>query len=544
MGTIRVHGASVDGMEAFVVTIEARFEASDEARGVEVQLTGLPDSILRESRGRIACALRAAGLRIPAGRVYLNLVPAGRRKSGEGLDLALVLAAATAAGHLAPRAAEGTLFLGEVGLDGRLHAVPGGLASTVAARATGLHEVVAPPATAQEAAALDDVRAFAAHSLRDVVAHLTHDASAGRALPRASPPAPPGTPGRTPERLDEVRGQDEGKLALQVAAAGGHALLFVGPPGAGKSMLARRLIDLAPAMSLDERVEVTTVLSATGRWPRGLASRRPFRAPHHTTSFAGLVGGGSPIAPGEVTLAHGGVLFLDELPEFGREALEALREPLEAGEVNLSRAARRTTLPARFQLVAAMNPCPCGYRGHARIPCHCPPSAVRRYAQRVSGPLLDRIDLRVALHPTPVEALLGAGQGRRPAERAERGCGDSDRTEDARGDSAEGAAGPASTGAALGAAATAAWLRAHERNGGVPNAWIPAGALDALAPLEEDAADLLERAAVRGALSARSIQSVRRVARTVADLREMGEIDRAALATALELRSGFRGGSA
>jgi len=512
-----VHGASVEAGEAFLVTVEARFEGADDSKGTDVHLTGLPDSILRESRGRLMCVLRSSGLWVPAGRFFLNLVPAGRRKSGEGLDLALVLAAATAAGHLTPSSVSRTLFLGEVGLDGALHAVPGGLAAAVAARRQGVTRIVAPPATAGEAAALGDVRAYAAHRLRDVLAHLTHDPREGPGLQPVEPPTDTPADGRDPARLDDVRGQIEGKLALEVAAAGGHGILFVGPPGAGKSMLARRLVDLLPPMDLQERIEATTILSAAGRWPGGLTNRRPFRAPHHTTSFAGLVGGGSPIAPGEITMAHRGVLFLDELPEFGREALEGLRQPLESGEVHLARAARRVTLPARFQLVAAMNPCPCGYHGHPRIPCHCPPSAVRRYRQRISGPLLDRIDLRVALQPAPVGMLVGA---------LAEGAGASDRGEEA----------PSGAELCDRVAGARARMAARTEQGGAPNADLDARGLDAVAPLGPDAAALLERAARGAAMSARAALSVRRVARTVADIAGEAEVGVRAVGVALGLR--------
>jgi len=513
MKTVRVLGACLNGTGADLVMVEARFVPRDRA-GTEVLLTGLPDPVLRESRGRLECALAENGLRLASGRLHLNLVPAARRKSGEILDLPLALGAAAAAGHFEGKTLRGTLFLGELGIDGALHAVPGGLAAAMAAREKGVTRVIAPRETAAEAACLTGMEAYGAKHLAAVVAHVTGN---GPGLEKLAPGDDAGAVATVAEAeapsLDDVRGLAEAKHALAIAAAGGHGLLLVGPPGTGKSMLARRLPRLLPPPTLEERLEVTRVLSAAGRWPGGLARARPYRAPHHTVSYAGLVGGGLHASPGEITLAHCGVLFLDELPEFRREALEALRQPLESGSVLISRAARQVELPARFQLVAAMNPCPCGYRGHPRIPCRCPPLFVQRYKQRISGPLLDRMDLVVEV-PAPAIEELAFG---RTAARGENGCGSGE--------------------AELRAIVERAIALRRERQGEKKNGALGADELDRLAELDGDARTLLGAAARRRGLSARAIQSLRRVARTVADLEGARSIGTRHLAQAIALRA-------
>jgi len=401
----RVYTCAVIGLDGVVVEVEV-----DYTQGLPgMTVVGLPDAAVQESRERVQAAVRNAGVPMPRKRLVVNLAPASVRKEGPSYDLPIAVGVLIYTGMLLPEAAEGMLVVGELSLDGTVRHTRGVLPMAATARQNGFKRIVVPEVDAAEAALIPDLEVIPVASLSQLYNHLT-----GRKVIPAQPHIESDSvPPVPPTDFAEIKGQEHAKRALEVAAAGGHNVLMIGPPGAGKTLMARALPGILPEMSIDEALDVTRIYSVADQLPpeTPLMRLRPFRSPHHTISHAGLVGGGNWPRPGEISLAHRGVLFLDELPEFGTRVLEVLRQPLEDKLVTISRAQGSLTFPANFQLVAAMNPCPCGYYGDPVKPCTCSNMVVTKYQKRISGPLLDRIDIHVEVPRVDYEKLSEARTG-------------------------------------------------------------------------------------------------------------------------------------
>jgi magnesium chelatase family protein len=479
-----LRSAAVFGIEAYPVQIEV-----DVSFGLpHFTMVGLPDATVRESRDRVRAAIRNSGFTFPPHRITVNLAPADVRKAGSSFDLPIALGLLATSGQVTRRAVDDTVVLGELSLDGAINGIRGVLPIAIAARRLGLRRLLLPPQNAAEACVIEGLDVCIARSLPEAVEALNHPEAAERAAAGSTQAA---SDGGGDGDLAEVRGQLLPRRALEVAAAGGHNLLLTGPPGAGKTMLARRLGGILPPLTFEEALECTAIHSVAGALApgAGLLSGRPFRAPHHTISNVALVGGGAIPRPGEISLAHNGVLFLDEMPEFDRRVLEVLRQPLEEGRVTIARAARTAVFPARFVLVAAMNPCPCGFLGDERRECRCTPSQVVKYRGRLSGPLRDRLDLIVTVPAVPVQAIAETQPGEPTAAVRRRVC-----------------------------AARLAQQARYAGQGCRTNADLRGASVSRVCGPDAAGRALLRRAIERFALSARGYDRVLKVARTIADL--------------------------
>lgn len=502
---VKVYGAAIQGIDAITVTIEV-----NSSRGIKFFLVGLPDSAVKESHERILSALQVNGYKFPTCQIVVNMAPADIRKEGSSYDLPLAIGILAAAKVVSDQKLARYMLIGELSLDGSLQPIKGALSIAITARNEGFEGIILPHQNAREAAVVNNLKVYGIENITQVINFFNEDAPLQETVVDTRAQFYAHQSKWLPD-FSEVRGQESVKRALEVAAAGGHNLLMVGAPGSGKSMMAQRLPGILPPLSLAESLETTKIHSISGKLGKdaSLIATRPFRSPHHTISQVAMVGGGAYPQPGEISLAHNGLLFLDELPEFGRTVLEVLRQPLEDRRITVSRAKYSLDYPASFMLVASMNPCPCGYYNHPTRACVCPPGHVQRYMNRISGPLLDRVDLQVEIVPVPFEKL----SEKQPSEAS------------------------AAIRQRVVAARALQEARFKEHEGVYCNAQMGSRLLRLYAEPDARGLELLRTAMHRFHLSARAYDRILKVARTIADLDGSGAVTAAHLGEAIGYRN-------